>query len=229
MAAKICASIAAENAQLMKEQAHNALSSGADFVELRFDYLRPELLEEAVKVVRDLKGMAVYTLRSKEQGGKFGGSEHERIQWLMKIAKEGPMLIDIELDSLRNNDELADFLENLKTSILVSWHDFNRTPPSEEIADILSEMRVYSNYVKIVTMAHSTEDSLTLLSMYENTTGLHPIIFAMGEPGVLSRVLCTVVGNAPFTYATLENAIAPGQLTVKQLRKLYDRLADIRA
>ncbi len=229
MAAKICASIAAETAQLMKDEADKAFSWGADFVEIRFDYLRPEMLTEAIRIARNLKARAVYTLRSKEQGGRFGGSEHERIQWLMKIAEEGPMLADIELDSLKNNDDLADFIENLKTPILVSWHDFNRTPPSDEIADILSEMRVYSNYVKIVTMAHSIEDSLRLLSLYENTTGLHPIIFAMGEPGVLSRVLCTVVGNAPFTYATLENAIAPGQLTVKQLRKLYDRLADIRA
>ncbi|HEX2615321.1 MAG TPA: type I 3-dehydroquinate dehydratase, partial [Nitrososphaera sp.] len=65
---------------------------------------------------------------------------------------------------------------------------------------------------------------LRLLEVYENTIDLHPIIFAMGEAGVVSRVLCTIVGNAPFTYASIENAVAPGQLTIKQMRMLYDRM-----
>jgi 3-dehydroquinate dehydratase I len=36
--------------------------------------------------------------------------------------------------------------------------------------------------------------------------------------------LCTVVGNAPFTYASLEKALAPGQLTLQQMKKLYDKM-----
>jgi 3-dehydroquinate dehydratase I len=46
----------------------------------------------------------------------------------------------------------------------------------------------------------------------------------MGEEGIISRILCTIFGNAPFTYAALEKAISPGQLTIKQMRKLYDRI-----
>ena len=58
--------------------------------------------------------------------------------------------------------------------------------------------------------------------MYDETsTGLHPIFFAMGEAGAISRILCTLVGNAPFTYASLDKVIAPGQLTVQQMKKLY--------
>jgi 3-dehydroquinate dehydratase I len=133
------------------------------------------------------------------------------------------MLLDVELDTIKENDELADFLE--KTPILVSWHDFQQTPPSDELEDILSEMRIYSNYVKVVTTAKSVEDSLRLLELYESTTSLHPVIFAMGDAGILSRILCTIVGNAPFTYTSLDKAVAPGQLTVKQMRKLYDRIA----
>ncbi|HUG96446.1 MAG TPA: type I 3-dehydroquinate dehydratase, partial [Nitrososphaera sp.] len=124
----------------------------------------------------------------------------------------------------QENDVLADFLESQKTPVLVSWHDFEETPPSDKIADLLSEMRVYSNYVKIVTTAKSVDDSLRLLERYKTATGLDPIFFAMGEAGVVSRVMCTVTGNAPFTYASLEKAVAPGQLTVKQMRDLYDNL-----
>ncbi len=48
------------------------------------------------------------------------------------------------------------------------------------------------------------------------------IAFAMGEMGVLSRVLCTVVGRAPFTYASVGAALAPGQLSTDQMKSIYD-------
>jgi 3-dehydroquinate dehydratase-1 len=222
----ICVSIAAQDAQQLKQQAEQAFELGADFVEIRFDFLKTADLQAAVDAAKPFKGKAVFTLRSKAQGGKFAGSEQDRITWLKRLADQKPMLLDVELDTMQENDELADFLE--KTPILISWHDFQSTPPSDELADVLSEMRIYSNYVKVVTTAKSTEDSLRLLDMYEGAIGLNPIFFAMGEAGVISRVLCTIVGNAPFTYASLDKAVAPGQLTVKQMRKLYGRLADIR-
>jgi 3-dehydroquinate dehydratase-1 len=75
-----------------------------------------------------------------------------------------------------------------------------------------------------VTTARHTDDALRLLDLYEDTIGLNAVIFAMGTEGVISRVLCTIVGNAPFTYASLDNAVAPGQLTVKDMRKLYERI-----
>ncbi len=134
------------------------------------------------------------------------------------------MLVDVELETLRQNDDLADYFDNQKTPILVSWHDYNATPDNDDLADTLSEMRVYSNFVKVVTSAKNSADAIRLLSLYESTVGLNAIIFAMGEAGIISRVLCTVVGNAPFTYASLDSALAPGQLTIGDMRKLYNMM-----
>jgi 3-dehydroquinate dehydratase-1 len=224
LAGKICVSIATTgDVSLLKEQADSAFSLGADFAEIRFDFVSSNRMQAAIDAVKGIRSKAVFTLRSKDQGGKFAGSEQERIEWLKKLAQQKPMLLDVELDTIKENDELADFLG--KAPILISWHDFQQTPPSDELAHILSEMRIYSNYVKVVTTAKSVEDSLRLLELYESTTGLHPVIFAMGDAGIVSRILCTIVGNAPFTYTSLEKAVAPGQLTVKQMRKLYDRIA----
>ena len=215
-------SIATEDVRSITKQAAQAFELGADYAEIRFDFIKPDQLQSAVDAAKNIKSKAVFTLRSKDQGGKFAGSEQQRVQWLHKLAEQKPMLLDVELDTLQQNDELADFLEMQKTPILVSWHDFQKTPPNDKLADILSEMRIYSNYVKVVTTAKSIDHSLRLLELYETATGLHPIFFAMGEAGVVSRVMCALVGNAPFTYASLEKAVAPGQLTVKQMRKLYD-------
>ena len=221
---KICTSIAADTPSLMHERARDALSRGADFVELRFDFLKPGDLATAIAAADDIKQMAVFTLRSTAQGGKFAGSEQDRLAWLRKMVEQRPMLVDIELESLKANDELADFLDSQKTPILVSWHDFRGTPPAAELADILSEMRFYSNFVKIVSTAKGIGDALRLLDLYDGTIGLNAIFFAMGEAGVISRVLCTIVGSAPFTYASLDEAIAPGQLTVTEMRRLYAML-----
>jgi 3-dehydroquinate dehydratase-1 len=217
-------SIAPEDVQSIVEQTDLAFELGADYVEIRFDFLKLDQLQPAIDAAKKIKNRAVFTLRSKEQGGKFAGSEQQRVQWLHRLADQKPMLLDVEIDTLQENEELADLLERQKTPVLVSWHDFEQTPPNDKIADILSEMRIYSNYVKVVTTARNVDDSLRLLDLYDTAMGLHPIFFAMGEAGIISRVMCTVIGNAPFTYASLDRAVAPGQLTVKQLRKLYDRL-----
>ena len=224
MGPRICVSIGPEDAKSIEKQAVRAFEMGADYAEIRFDFLKPDLFPAALNAAKSIKDRAVFTLRPKSEGGMFTGTEENRLRWLYKLAEQEPMLLDVELDTLKKNDELADFLEKKKSPLLVSWHDFEKTPPSDYIADLLSEMRTYSNYVKIVTTALSIEDSLRLLELYETAVGLSPIFFAMGDAGVISRVLCNIIGNAPFTYASLEKIIAPGQLTVQQMKKLYDKM-----
>ena len=224
MAPKICVSIGPEDAKSIEKEAERAFQLGADYVEIRFDFLKLDLLPAALNAATGIKDRTIYTLRPKSEGGMFAGSEENRLYWLYRLVEQEPMLVDVELDTLKKNDELADFLEGKKSPLLVSWHDFEKTPPSDYIADLLSEMRTYSNYVKIVTTAQSIEDSLRLLELYETAIGLSPIFFAMGDAGVISRVLCNIIGNAPFTYASLEKIVAPGQLTVQQMKKLYNMM-----
>jgi 3-dehydroquinate dehydratase-1 len=219
--AKICASLAAENASDLAAQAKNAFDLGADFIEARLDFIAPEHVMQAADGID--KDRALFTLSSKHQGGRFSGTEEERVKLLRKLAEKRPMLVDVELETLQANDNLADYLELASIPTLVSWHDFEKTPPNDEIADIITEMRLYSNYVKVVTTAKSVEDSVRLMSLYENSLGLHPIIFAMGEAGVVTRVLCALYG-APYTYAALEKAVAPGQLTIAQMKQLFSSI-----
>lgn len=227
MTSKICVSIATDDASSIVKHADRAFRLGADYVEVRFDFVNPDLLSDALQAAKQIKDRSIFTLRSKFQGGVFVGSERNRLQWLYRLAEEEPMLLDVELDTLQKNDDLADFLEGKRNPLLVSWHDFEKTPPTDTLSDLLSEMRTYSNYVKIVTTARSLDDSLRLLELYETAIGLFPIFFAMGDAGVLSRILCTLIGNAPFTYASLEKAVAPGQLTVQQMKNLYQKISSV--
>ena len=221
---KICVSLGAQDLEQLEIQIDQAFNFGADYVEIRFDFLNLSDMDQALNIANKVNKKAVYTLRSAEQGGQFKGSISERIGWLKKLSASKPMLLDVELCTIKYNDYLADYLKEQNASILISWHDFEKTPSDTQLIKILYEMGIYSQNIKLVTTAQQTEDSLRLLDLYENALRFNLIAFAMGEAGVISRVLCVILGNAPFTYASLEKAISPGQLTVKQMRKLYERI-----
>jgi 3-dehydroquinate dehydratase I len=75
-------------------------------------------------------------------------------------------------------------------------------------------------------MANSSEDALRVLDLYERSDkSINLVAFSMGEIGVLSRVLCALTPNCPFTYASLDQPVAPGQITIEQMKKLYNRIA----
>jgi 3-dehydroquinate dehydratase I len=223
---RICVSIAAYDLEQLKSQINQAFEYGADYVEIRFDFLNLSDMDQAMSIANTINKKAVYTLRAPNEGGRFKGSNSERIALLKKLSNSKPMLLDVELNTIKYNTYLADYLKEQNISLLISWHDFEKTPPDAELTRHLYEMRTYSQNIKMVTTAQTTVDSLRLLDLYENAMGLNLIAFAMGDAGVISRVLCVISGNAPFTYASLEKAISPGQLTIKQMRKLYDRIND---
>ncbi|MEM2960941.1 MAG: type I 3-dehydroquinate dehydratase, partial [Candidatus Bathyarchaeia archaeon] len=60
---------------------------------------------------------------------------------------------------------------------------------------------------------------------YEMSKKTNLVCFAMGENGLLSRILSPLFG-ASFTYASLERGLetAPGQITISELREIYRRL-----
>jgi 3-dehydroquinate dehydratase I len=222
--AKICGSIGPKSVDSLREQIRKAFTLGADYIEVRFDFLKTSDIERAIRVAESSKGKAIFTLRSAQEGGKFEGTESERVELLEKLLIAGPMLLDVEYQTIKNNDYLADFLTSHQTPILISWHDFKRTPPTNRLRDVLDGMKIYSNYAKIVTTAREIHDGLRVLELYEGATGLELIAFAMGELGVISRILCTMIGDAPFTYTSVNDNTAPGQLDLRGMRKLFDRI-----
>lgn len=225
---RICGSIGAGNKEALEIQIKKALSLGADYVEIRFDFLKKSDIDAAIKIAESIKSRAVFTLRSANEGGRFEGNESERIALLERLSLTEPMLLDIEYLTLKDNDKLADFLLGQRTPILVSWHDFKYTPSNNQLCNILHQMRIYSNFAKIVTTAKDTQDAFRVLELYEGITGIELIAFAMGELGLISRILCTIVGNAPFTYAAVERNTAPGQLDISYLRRLFDKINSYR-
>ena len=221
----ICASIPAENPESLRDKINRAFSSGANYVEIRFDFLDLSDMEEALKIAETFREKAIFTLRTSAEGGKFKANINDRIEWLKKLAMAKPMLLDIEYSTIQSNDDLANYCKTQKIPVLLSWHDFEKTPPKDQLRYMLEKMRVYSNHIKMVTTAINIVDALRILDLYENAAESNLIAFSMGEAGIISRIMCTIIGRSPFTYAALEESIAPGQLTVVQMREIYDKIS----
>jgi 3-dehydroquinate dehydratase-1 len=230
---KICASIpiiedqdsGTNNLEFTLCEIEKAFQKGADMIECRFDFIKNySQIDHYLHLLTRYKDRCVYTLRAENEGGKFNNDPLQRITLLKKLIDAKPLFVDIEYELISVNNELADLVEISDARILVSWHSFVKTPSENELISLVNNMRVYSPYLKIVTTAKNIDDSLTILKLYTIIDAhINLVAFAMGEPGIISRILCSIIGDAPFTYASLSESLAPGQLSIDQM-KTFDKL-----
>ncbi len=215
---KTCVSIAQKTPKGLKKIVKKALKK-SDYVEIRFDFLKPAEVPKALELLKNDLKKSVCTLRPKSEGGKFSGVEKERIAILKLIAEYNPFLLDVEFNSLKKNKTLVKYLKKTKTPILVSWHDFKKTPNIATLNRVLEQMAKFSKNIKIVTNAKTIVDPSYVLSLYGRASSLSLIAFAMGDFGRMSRILCLYLGS-PFTYVSLGKPIAPGQFSLNEVKSI---------
>ena len=173
-------------------------------------------------VLEDIKkslSRCVCTLRPRSEGGVFIGKEDERRLILRLIAEYNPFLLDVEFNAIQKDKKLASYLRKTKCKLLISWHDFKKTPNESQLRSKFNKMAKFSDIVKIVTVANSVSDASRLLSLYSIKSENETIAFCMGEQGKFSRILCLHLGS-PFTYVSLGKAIAPGQFSLREIKSL---------
>ena len=215
---KTCVSIAEKNPRKIKHILKNSLVK-SEYAEIRLDFVKPSEIPDILQDIEGKISRCVCTLRPKNEGGKFSGKENERISIIKLISEYNPFLLDVEFNTLKKNQKLRQYLKKSNTDILVSWHDFKKTPSANSLNSRLKEMKKLSNFVKIVTVAKSISDTSRILSLYNKPSKTKPIAFAMGEQAKFSRILCIHLGS-PYTYVSLGKAVAPGQFSLNDIKSL---------
>lgn len=225
---KLCVAIRGETPEELWQRA-SALGEESRFVEFRLDALaKPAAalpgLKDFLSHNRDLTAIA--TCRRKHHGGGFSGALTAELEILTKAAEAGCQIVDLEVESAEEMKaaQMARFRAGLRaagTLLLISFHDFTRTKGLEQAADRIQAFE--PDYVKVVSTARNLSDNLAVLRLIEDRSlSAHVVGIAMGEEGLLSRVLGPRAGAA-FTFASPDDGTetAPGQVTVRTLLDLY--------
>lgn len=190
-------------------------SKFADIIELRLDYIKnPDLR----RILERRSRPVIVTNRPVREGGKFDGSEEERISLLKLAIRLQADFVDIEHDSIqyirRNTDH------RVTTKIIVSYHNFRETP-GDLSAIYLKLSQCDADVVKIVTYAKDITDNVKIYRLLRQAQ-VPLISFCMGEYGIVSRILYKRFGSY-LTFASLRKGkeSAPGQISIHELFNVY--------
>ncbi|ABR55724.1 type I 3-dehydroquinate dehydratase [Methanococcus aeolicus] len=216
----ICIPVIDKNINDALKSAEEALKV-ADIVEFRAD-----LLESVDK--QDIEKMAKYpsiiTIRADWEGGEYTGDNNKRIELYKTAIENNVKFIDIELKEEKNK-ELVEFRNKIgsKTKIIVSYHDFEKTPSKQDLMEIVEKELKIGDIAKFATMAQNKNDLLKIfavISIYEGKI----IGIGMGEVGKLTRIIGVELGSI-LTFASMEGrSSAPGQVDVVKLKKIWELL-----
>jgi len=211
---KLICSLTADSVEAMRADMQAAAAAGADAVECRLDYL-PKLPDEAAlrRLLRGAPLPVIVTCRPARQGGRYEGEESARLGVLAMAGECGATYIDVEAD-VSPSDRPGG------TKVILSHHNFDSCPNDlDDIAADLDSSGACMN--KIVFAAAGPEDALQAFDCVRNSRK-PTIALAMGEAGVMSRILARKFGAAG-TFAALSAGAqsAPGQPTIEQFKRLY--------
>ncbi|MBU3803476.1 MAG: type I 3-dehydroquinate dehydratase [Candidatus Cellulosilyticum pullistercoris] len=231
---KICVPLIGKNNVELMEEAKALKTLKLDVVEWRIDHHQDvediSKMEEALKELRNELGdmPLLVTFRSKKEGGEREVSVAYYAELNKAMAATGMAdMIDVELftgDEIVK--EIVDFAHSKDVKVVMSNHDFFKTPAKEEIVSRLCKMQeMNADLPKIAVMPQTTEDVLTLLSATNEMVTKHadrPIItMSMAGMGVVSRLAGEAFGSA-LTFGAAKAASAPGQVPVEKLAKVLE-------
>ncbi len=214
----ICAVIINNDLKAIK-----GVESLVDLFEVRIDLIGDSWQE----LVKQFKKPWIACNRSADEGGKWQGSEARRIEELLQAIELGADIVDIELRT-RNLEKILQLVKR-RTKCLLSSHDFEKTPPLDEMKEVVRrQLKAGADICKMITTAQGFEDNLTVLQLISEFPEIKLISFAMGPLGSVSRILCPLVGGE-FTYASVEEGkeSAQGQITVGNLMKIYKMVVGV--
>jgi len=216
---RVCGVIAAGSAREMIAQLRLGLKSTRT-LELRLDYLLNTKERDAFLGWLRRQGFSlvlIATCRSRLGGGLFRGSRDAQLAILAQAVRAGCRWCDVEIEIARyfSPAELQAALAPAR--LMLSHHDFHRTPPN--LPGIARQLfRAGGQVAKIAGYCRSLDDSVRICRLAQGRRDI--VAIPMGDAGMAGRILALRAGSA-LAYAPVEQATAPGQLSLDAMQQLY--------
>lgn len=232
---KICVPLVSQSKEELIKEAEKANQSVAEIIEWRADYFEEvdsvEAVLDIISVLRENlpEKVLLFTFRTKEEGGKKDIRLPDYHELCVAVAQSKKIdLIDVELTRVEFLGR--SFIATLKESgvkIVMSSHDFEKTPDDATLVFKINVMNQFGADIgKIATMPQQLQDVLRIMGIVTKARGFNQLplaVMAMGDLGKVTRVSGEITGSV-FTFGSLDQASAPGQIPIVQLKEMLNVL-----
>ncbi len=233
---KICVPIVGKTLEEILEEVQFLKTIDFDVVEWRVDFYDDveciDKVKTSLEAIRSIliDKPIIFTFRSAKEGGEREIGTKFYFELNTSIIQTGLIdIVDIELfnDEIESKT-LIDVAHKNNVAVIISTHDFNKTPSKEEIILRLRRaMELGGDIAKIAVMPICTKDVITLLDATNTMTEKYkdrPIMaISMGKQGIISRLAGGLFGS-DMTFASAKKISAPGQIASGELRKIMSLL-----
>ncbi|WP_391484951.1 type I 3-dehydroquinate dehydratase [Acinetobacter baumannii] len=231
-AVKTIVPITAKNKEQALAQAQViANTADADLAEFRIDLLSfASDTKQVIALGHELKKILgnkpmIATIRTKNEGGQLEISDADYGKTYQAYLKN-PFMDWLDVEMFRDQKVVSEIVQKAhqkKVLVVMSNHDFQKTPSQDEIEKrLLKQDQMGADILKIAVMPKSKQDVFTLmnatLKVSQQTT--KPLLtMSMGQLGTISRV-ATANMSGSYSFGMIGQASAPGQIDVTKLKQI---------
>ena len=227
---KICVPVVETTTEKIIQQIQEL--QNCDLIELRIDFYEnihdlKQVHELLLQVRQQTNLPLLLTYRSLKEGGHIQLSDQEYLSLVQTACQSGCIdIVDIELESGNMLVyELVEIAHQNHVKVLMSYHDFEKTPTVLEMKERLEKMEIMgADICKIAVMPFSYKDVIQLLNttMEMSQRLTRPLVtMSMGKIGKITRIVGELVGSS-ITFASVGQSSAPGQLTLEDMQTLLE-------
>lgn len=198
-----------------------------DFIEARIDLFSrhdPAHVEAVLQRLGRAHAPIIATIRGPAEGGRWRGTEIEREALFLRIL---PLVhaIDLELGCPALVRRVGAAARARGRAVIVSAHDFDRTPPVSTLKRRIEAGRALgADVVKLAAHARTLDDVATLLRILLDKREIPLALLALGPVGTLSRVFFPAAGSVlTYAFAAGDVATGPGQIALPELHAALAR------
>ncbi len=240
---KICIPLTGKDRTELSSEIRALEGKPFDLVEWRADYMMAAMkgssFWEVTRAVLNVLGLiksliekpVLFTVRTAGEGGRAAVTAEDYFFINRMVVDSGMAdLIDVEAFICEGTDMVSEFIKyahNNEQAVLLSNHDFEKTPSLEELISKYVDMtNAGGDIVKLAVMPHEEDDVARMLSaaayMNEEHPGVPLIAISMGQLGMSSRICAGQFGSV-MTFASGNDASAPGQIDAETLQGYLER------
>ncbi|EGY5283383.1 type I 3-dehydroquinate dehydratase [Acinetobacter baumannii] len=208
-----------------------ANTADADLAEFRIDLLSfASDTKQVIALGHELKKILgnkpmIATIRTKNEGGQLEISDADYGKTYQAYLKN-PFMDWLDVEMFRDQKVVSEIVQKAhqkKVLVVMSNHDFQKTPSQDEIEKrLLKQDQMGADVLKIAVMPKSKQDVFTLMNATLKVSQQTPkplLTMSMGQLGTISRVATANMGGS-YSFGMIGQASAPGQIDVTKLKQI---------